>query len=223
MGCGDAIMVEGNGVAGASARHEHERRKAKDEAATREKWGRLGNIAVAMTPERTSTRVWATGAEGEARVGARLDGIVSDDIRVLHDRRIPGSRANIDHIVVTPSGVWVIDTKRYQSGSPSLRVEGGLLRPRVEKLMVGGRDKSRLVDGVLWQVECVRKEVPDVPVRGILCFVDSEWPLLAGPFRVNGVEVLWPRKLVGRLTAAPTAEVDVDELVGLLAAQFHAA
>src|SRR5690606_1674529 len=77
VGCGGAVMAEGNGVAGASARHEYERRKAKDEAATREKWGRFGNIAVALTPERTSTRVWATGAEGEARVGARLDGIAS--------------------------------------------------------------------------------------------------------------------------------------------------
>ena len=140
-------------------------------------------------------------------MGARLDGIASDSIRVLHDRRIRGSRANIDHLVVTPSGVWVIDTKKY-SGSPSLRVEGGILRPRVEKLVVGGRDKSRLVDGVLWQVECVREEVPGVPVCGILCFVDSEWPLLAGPFRVNGVEVLWPRKLVSRLTeAAPVSSI----------------
>jgi len=32
---------------------------------------------------------------------------------ILHDRRIPGSRANIDHIVVAPSGVWIIDAKRY--------------------------------------------------------------------------------------------------------------
>ena len=47
--------------------------------------------------------------------------------------------------------------------------------------MVGGRDKSALVDGVRWQVDCVCKEVPDVPVRGILCFVDSDWPLACGP------------------------------------------
>lgn len=216
-------MTDSHGVAGGSANREHLRRKAKDEAATREKWGRFGNIAVALTPERTSTRVWATGAEGEARVGARLDGIASDDIRVLHDRRIPGSKANIDHIVVTPSGVWVIDTKRYQSGSPSLRVEGGLLRPRVEKLMVGGRDKSRLVDGVLWQVECVRKEVPDTPVRGILCFVDSEWPLLASGFQVNGVEVLWPRKLVSRLTSPGAVGIDVADVAQRLAAKFRPA
>ena len=155
-------------------------------------------------------------------MGARLDGIASDSIRVLHDRRIRGSRANIDHLVVTPSGVWVIDTKKY-SGSPSLRVEGGILRPRVEKLVVGGRDKSRLVDGVLRQVECVREEVREVPVRGILCFVDSEWPLLAGSFRVNGVEVLWPRKLVGRLTAAGPAVVDVDAVAGVLENRFRPA
>ena len=76
---------------------------------------------------------------------------------------------------------------------------------------------------MLWQVECVREEVPGVPVCGILCFVDSEWPLLAGPFRVNGVEVLWPRKLVGRLTEAGADHVDVDEAVGLLAKKFPAA
>ncbi|WP_293167360.1 nuclease-related domain-containing protein [Microcella sp.] len=47
----------------------------------------------------------------EAAVGARLDGLASESIRVMHDRRIPRSKANIDHIVVTPGGVWVIDTK----------------------------------------------------------------------------------------------------------------
>ncbi len=213
-------MTDENGTAGGSARREYDRRRAKDEAKVRETWGRFGGIAVALTPERTSTRVWSTGADGEARVGARLDGIASDSIRVLHDRRIPGSKANIDHLVVTPSGVWVIDAKKYK-GAPSLRVEGGILRPRVEKLMVGGRDKSRLVDGVLWQVECVRKAVPDVPVRGILCFVDSDWPLLAGPFTVNGVEVLWPRKLVSRLTSPGAVGIDVVDVAQRLTAKFR--
>ena len=32
---------------------------------------------------------------------------------MLHDRRIPGTRANIDHIAVASSAVWVIDAKRY--------------------------------------------------------------------------------------------------------------
>ncbi|MBB5633295.1 hypothetical protein BKA04_001518 [Cryobacterium mesophilum] len=215
-------MTNGDSSAGASARREYDRRKAKDEAKIRASWGRFGNIAVALTPERTSTRVWSTGADGEARVGARLDSIASDSIRVLHDRRIPRTKANIDHLAVTPSGVWVIDAKKY-SGAPSLRVEGGFLRPRVEKLIVGGRDRSKLVDGVLWQIERVREVAPDVPVRGILCFVESDWPLLAGPFRVNGVEVLWPKKLAGRLKESAAGQVDVAAMAELLAARFRAA
>ncbi|WP_249934607.1 nuclease-related domain-containing protein [Microbacterium ulmi] len=33
----------------------------------------------------------------------------------MHDRRIRGTRANIDHIVIGPPGVWVIDAKRWVS------------------------------------------------------------------------------------------------------------
>lgn len=170
----------------------------------------------------TSTRAWSTGANGEEIVGARLDSIPSDAVRVLHDRRIPGSRANIDHIVVTPAAVWVIDSKKYK-GSPGLQVEGGLFRPRIEKLTVSGRNQTRLVDGMLWQMEHVQSVVPNVPVRGILCFVDAEWPLFASPFRVNGVEVLWPKKLVSRLTEAAPALVDVDAVAGVLESRFRPA
>lgn len=38
-------------------------------------------------------------------MGARLDGLASQSIRVMHDRRIPRSKANIDDIVVKPGGV----------------------------------------------------------------------------------------------------------------------
>ena len=112
---------------------------------------------MALTPERQSTRAWSSGAIGEERVAAALDGIASQSIRVLHDRKIPSSNANIDHLVVTPGGVWVIDSKRYQDRRPELRVEGGILRPRVEKLLVRGSDKTALVEGVLKQVACRRR------------------------------------------------------------------
>jgi len=46
-------------------------------------------------------------------VAAALDNCCRPEVVVLHDRAIPGSRANIDHIGIGPTGVWVIDTKRY--------------------------------------------------------------------------------------------------------------
>jgi len=111
---------------------------------------------VALTPERQSTRAWSSGAVGEERVAAALDGIAGASIRILHDCKIPRSKANIDHLAVTPGGVWVIDAKRYQDRRPELRVEGGILRPRVEKLLVRGSEKTGLIERVLKQVAYVQ-------------------------------------------------------------------
>ena len=214
-------MTEDNS-AGASARREYEKRKARDEARIRKEWGRLGGVAVALTPERHSTRAWATGAVGEERVGVLLDALRSDAVSVLHDRRIPGSRANIDHLVVDSNGIWVIDAKRYK-GRPERRVEGGLFRPRVEMLYVGGRNKTALVEGVQWQVSKVQDALEGVPVAGFLCFVESDWGLLSASFSVAGVEVLWPRKLASRIKSAPTGPLDVAAIAAALAAKFRPA
>jgi hypothetical protein len=215
-------LHEDQGIAGASARREHERRRAKDEARIREEWGRFGGIAVALSSEKQSTRAWSTGASGEERVGLHLDALASDTLRVLHDRRIPGTRANIDHIVVTPDAIWVIDAKKYK-GRPSLQIDGGLFRPRVEKLIVGGRDKSKLVEGVEWQVERVMDATNGVPVIGALCFVEADWPVIGGSFSVRDVEVLWPKKLATRLSASSTGPVDVAATAAVLATRFRAA
>ncbi len=206
--------------AGASAQREYDRRRARDEAKVRETWGegRIGKIAVALTSERQSTVAWKSGAAGEAVVGRALDAIASEDIVVLHDRRIPRTRANIDHIVITRAGVWVIDAKRYRGKRPRLQVEGGLFRPRTEKLIVGG-DRTKLVDGVLRQVALMQDVVGPVSVHGVLCFVDADWPLLGGSFTVRGVDVCWPKRLAKQL-AALEGTVDVTAVAEAIAAHF---
>ena len=210
------------GVAGSSARREYERRKAKDEERLRQKWGKLGGIAVALSDEKQSTKAWATGAVGEELLGARLDSLVSESIAVLHDRRIPGSKANIDHIAVTTAGIWVIDAKRYK-GRPELKIEGGILRPKVEKVLVGRRDCTKLVDGVLKQVDLVRGVVGDeVPVVGSLCFVEADWPLIGGVFATRGVHVLWPKRLAKLLVEAE-GTVEVGAVRDALASHFKPA
>lgn len=201
------------GTAGASARREFERRQAKREDRMRMKHPKLGGFLLAITDDPQSTTAWDTGALGEERLGQRLNELASDTLRVLHDRRIPGTRANIDHLAVTATGVYVIDAKRYVNKRPSLRIEGGLLRPRTEKLLIGGRDQSKLVDGVLKQVALVQTIVSDrVPLTGVLCFIEADWPLIGGAFATRGVEVLWPKKLYPRLAADGPHAVQVAEL-----------
>ncbi len=142
-------------------------------------------------------------------------------MRVAHDRRIAGTRANIDHLVVTRDGVWVIDAKKYK-GRPTLRVDGGVIRPRIERLFVGSRDQTKLVDGVVWQMEKV-EAVVDAPVLGALCFVEADWPVFGGSFSVCGVEVLWPRKIASRVSSTVAGGVDVDRTWATLLAAFPAA
>ena len=201
------------GTAGASARREFERRRTAREERIRAKHPKLGGLILAVSDDPQSTTAWNTGALGEERLGAGLDRLASETIRLLHDRRLPRSKANIDHLAVTATGVYVIDAKKYR-GRPHLNVEGGLFRPRVERLLVGRRDCTKLVDGVIKQVDVVRGLVePGVPVHGILCFVEADWPLLGGNFITRDVHALWPKKLYpklqteGPLTAEMIAEV----------------
>jgi Nuclease-related domain len=216
-GPGLEAVIE-SGTPGASARREFERRKALREQRIRDKYPRLGGLIHALNDEPQSTTAWDKGALGEERLGKRLNELASGRLRVLHDRRIPGTRANIDHLAVTPTGVYVIDPKKY-AGRPHLRVEGGLLRPRVEKLIVGTRDCTKLVDGVLRQVDVVRRVIGEaVPVHGVLCFIESDWALLAVSFTARGVEVLWPKKLYPKLRAdGPIGIETVSELHRTLA------
>jgi hypothetical protein len=217
-----------SGTAGASAQREFARRASKREQRVRERHPRIGGFLLAISDDPQSTKAWNVGAAGERKLGQRLDGLADQGALVLHDRRIPGSRANIDHVVVSPSGIWVIDAKRYR-GRPQRRVDGGILRPRVEKLIVGGRDCTKLVAGVHKQIELVaaavgRAAFGDVTIRGMLCFVEADWPLIGGSFSIEGVAVLWPKKAAELVTApGDLAPSRVIEIQRYLAEAFPAA
>jgi hypothetical protein len=57
----------------------------------------------------------------------------------------------------------------------------------------------------------VRDVVVDVPVRGALCFVDADWPLIGGSFTIRGVEVRSPRRLA-KLLREEEGTVDVEQV-----------
>ena len=147
------------GAPGASARREYEKRSARERSrkeavvASDDAWRRsvrdehplVGRLASALTPKPTigpesrATAAWKQGATGELRVAEILDGL--EGISTIHDRRVPGSKANIDHLAVGPAGVYVIDAKKYAGGVEKRNV-GGWFRVD-ERLYVGGRDRSK--------------------------------------------------------------------------------
>lgn len=194
--------------AGTSAQREYTRRSEAREQRVRAAHPKLGGLLLALNKEPMSTRVWAQGAAGERAVGTKLDELAGNHAVVLHDRslrRADGrpSRANIDHIAVAATGVWVIDAKTHK-GALEVRRSGGWLTEQIEQLYIGGRDQTRLVHGVQTQVaaveaELARVEAP-VPVRGVMCFVGTELPWL-GSRDIAGIRLLGRRALAKLLTA----------------------
>lgn len=171
------------GVAGASGRREYERRRAKREDAVRERHPRIGNLLLKLQDAPEHEKAWATGAAGEEELAAflsrRCPGVI-----VLHDRRMPRSRANIDHLAIAPSGIYVIDAKRYKG-----KIE--VVKPFFgdAKLIIRGRDKIKLVDGLERQAQAVEAAVggaaPGVPVTACFCFLNP-----AGQAGGSGVPLL---------------------------------
>ena len=205
-----------DGTAGGSALHEFDRRHGARRERVQGAHPRIGKFLLAVFDDPQSTKAWSVGAIGEQRLGEALAGIAGPNIRVLHDRLIPRTSANIDHMVVCPAGVFIIDAKRYRDARPELRVEGGIIRPREELLIVGRRDRTKLVEGMHKQVALVRAALadqPDVPVNGVLCFVDADWPLIGGSFTVQGVAVLWMKKL--KKTLIEPGPLDPDRIADL--------
>ena len=133
-------------------------------------------------------RDWRAGAVGESIVGQLLAELDDRGVRAVHDRRVPGSLGNIDHIAVAPTGVYVVDAKNY-SGDPRVEAEPGA-DPTPRRLFIGPDDHTHLVHAVRNQVRVVlgALDEPAVPVRGVLCFVGAEWQVLNG-YLIDGVGI----------------------------------
>ncbi len=198
------------GVAGRSSLGVYERRHAKREQQIHQDYGRFSGLVLALSKDPQSTRAWQRGSMGETKLAQSLAKLDRDDVIVLHDRRVPRSRANIDHLVVCPSGVFVVDAKLY-TGQVHVKDVGSLFR-RDLRLFVGHRDCTRLAEGMEWQVEATEAALGDaaIPVFPVLCFVDAEWPLLGGPREFSGVLIESERSLKRRV--ARPGDLDVDDV-----------
>ena len=133
-------------AAGESAREVARKRREKAE--------RLAQVADA----------WDRGAAGEEAT-ARALASLPPEWTVLHDVRWPGRRkANIDHVVIGPGGVFVIDSK-YWSGTVS--VAGDVLRQN-------GRSREKVVAAVADAALAVTGVIGQLPAVPVLCFVRDE-------------------------------------------------
>ena len=105
------------------------------------------------------------GADGEVATAHALAALPVSGWFVLHDVRWPGKRfANIDHVVIGPGGVFVIDSKAW---SGAVGVRDGVLRQN-------GCQRDSAVAGATDAAMAVAEQVSGVDPRAVqpvLCFV----------------------------------------------------
>jgi len=206
------------GRPGASAAREHRHRRSNREARTRRDHPLIGGLLLALRDEPQHESAWRQGALGERAIASYLDRRTANGPAiVLYDRRMPGSRANVDVLAIAPTGVYVIDAKAIRG---KVRVAKPLFS--AERLLIEGRNRTKLIDGLERQISAVRGVLSaghaDTPVQGVLCFTNADFPLL-GTLEIRGHRLHHRRALAKRLnrkgTLTPAA---IDALAGELAA-----
>jgi Nuclease-related domain len=145
------------------------------------------------------------GAAGERSAADRLSRLIPGGWFLLHDVHWPGRPlAHLDHVLVGPGGVVVVDTK-YWTGN--VGITDGTLRHN-------GYTRQPAVEGALGQAAAVAALLAAPHrrlVRSIICMVDQ--PEFSG-VTASGVEVLGMDRVVARVMELP-AVLDQPTVVGL--------
>ena len=167
-----------------------------------------GAVRLHADDPQTATDLAEAGG-GDIRLANRLDRDLDGMATVLHDRRVPLSRGNIDHLVVAPSGIWIIDAD-HDDGTVVCRDVGGS-RTNDDRLYVGDRDQSNLVSAMARQADAVQLAIEPigfgaVPIHGCLCFTNAEWGRFSEPFVVDDVWIGWVTALVEAIQATPALD-----------------
>lgn len=112
-----------------------------------------------------SAALWERGAQGEEAI-ARALADLPDGWVGLHDLAWPGrQRANLDHVVVGPGGVFVIDAKNWS----------GRVEVRDQVLRQNGRQREQSVVSAAEAAIALQGIVPPPAYcMGVLCFVRDE-------------------------------------------------
>jgi hypothetical protein len=159
---------------------------------------------------------WRRGSVGERRTARLLGPLERHGWAVLHDLAVPRSRANIDHLVIGPGGVFVIDSKQYR---------GRLQLDPTGRLWHGRYPLAPTLRAVSFEADQAAQVLPDpgMAVVPIVAVHGAQIPW--GKVVTQGVPVVAARRLPSMLRQLPG--VLGPERVAWLADQarirFHAA
>jgi len=123
----------------------------------------------------------------------------------LHRRIIPEVEVEIDHLVVSPNGLWVVVDQPYPEGRVERRDLGDWFTPE-PRLFVGDTDRTQAVrlttalDRAVGTV-LAGTEVASLPRYRVVSFLDAPPGWFDHPFPFEDVWITWSRHLVEPMLA----------------------
>jgi len=166
---------------------------------------RVARLKRQLDEAERSTKAWDAGALGERVVADKLSELVPRGWYVLHDVHWPGRpKANLDHVLVGPGGVVVVDSKNWTG---EVRVVSGVL-------WQGRYARTQAVEGALAQCAAVASVLAPQHrrlVRPLICM--SAQPDLFG-VTASDVAVAGSQRVVRTIEALPPV-LDPQAVVGL--------
>ena len=146
-------------------------------------------------------RAWQRGATGERHTARLLGRLGRDGYVSLHDLAMPDSPANLDHLVVGPSGVFIIDSKQW-TGHVHQSADGLVWHDHYRL--------DRTLATVRWQAEALGRLL-GVPVAPLVCVHGAH--IQGGGLHAQGVAVVPASRLRNALGHDQVlSEVDVERL-----------
>ncbi|MDW3214975.1 MAG: nuclease-related domain-containing protein [Ilumatobacteraceae bacterium] len=128
---------------------------------------------------------WERGAEGERRIAAVLDRLPTEYV-VFHDLQLPNSKANVDHLVIGPTGIWAVDSKNYSNPVTIGSGKGAGM------LWTGRRPLTKTIETSIWEASVVA-ELVGYPVDPLMCILAPSLP--RNTFEWDGLRLCSPSHL----------------------------
>ncbi|WP_119727622.1 nuclease-related domain-containing protein [Thermomonospora amylolytica] len=138
----------------------------------------------------TEVAAWGKSAAAERRTERQLRSLAKNGYRILHARAVPlddqgVSDGKIDHLVVGPSGVYAIDSEKWDKRLPVRTLSH-------RKLFHGPFNKKDRLDEARWEAEQASKRLSakvgfDVPVQASVAIYGPSIPWKV--MRVRDVDV----------------------------------
>ncbi len=186
-----------------------------------QRWGRP------ETGSREHQAQQLAGLSGEVRVGQFLAHALPQEYALINGLKLPRGSGDIDHLVVGPSGLFVLETKTM-AGLIVCEPDGTWRRTRIGR---GGTPYSAFIGDPAAQVqrniralrECLRQRCPEllartsVRIEGVVVFPHPRTELDAEHSRVTAARLEdTPALILGNVPRQPLQPGDVAMIVGAL-------